>query len=168
MTIFHRLFEDQGISRQRLVVGCRGTAFGFLREVESQHPDVVRRPDADAHRGASADQPGQPCATARCCDPSGEIESSVGSGYCNQDRESDLQWIVCTRHGRAGDHWSKYSDVSNYSGERELRFGLPPLRMSALLTIPKPHRCCLDCDIRQRTRTSKGDRSRWAQLPHHF
>jgi hypothetical protein len=64
--------------------------------VESQHPDVVRRPDADAHRGASADQPGQPCATARRCDPSGEIESSVGSGYGNQDRESDLQWIVCT------------------------------------------------------------------------
>jgi len=63
LTIFHRLFE--GISRQRLVVGCRATAFGFLREVESQHPDVVRRPDADAHRGASADQPGQACATAR-------------------------------------------------------------------------------------------------------
>jgi hypothetical protein len=48
LTIFHHLFEDQGISRQRLVAGCRGTAFGFLREVESQHPDVVRRPDANA------------------------------------------------------------------------------------------------------------------------
>ena len=77
MTIFHRLFE--GISRQRLVVGCRATAFGFLRDVESQRPDVVRRPDADAQRGVSADQPGQPCATARRCHRSGEIESCVGA-----------------------------------------------------------------------------------------
>jgi len=92
----------------------------------------------------------------RSADPSGEIESSEGRRYCSQDRERGLQWIACTRHGRAsGDHWSNYSDVSNYSEERELRFGLPHLRTSALPTIPKPHRCCLDCDIRQRTKQVK-------------
>jgi len=61
----------------------------------SQHPDVVRRPDADAHRGASADQP---CATARRCHRSGEIESFLGSGYCNQDRERGLRRVVYTGH----------------------------------------------------------------------
>jgi len=70
-------------------------AFGFLKEVGSQHPDVVRRPDADAHRGASADQP---CATARRCHRSGEIESFLGSGYCNQDRERGLRRVVYTGH----------------------------------------------------------------------
>lgn len=146
------------------------TAFGFLREVGSQHPDVVRRPDADAHRGASADQP---CATARRCHRSGEIESCLGSGYCNQDRERGLQRVVYTGHcGVSGNRQKKLpfqveSRVSICSRERERRFGSPDLWTSGLPTTPRRLRRCLVCCILQRTGTNRGDRSRRAQLPHH-
>ena len=105
-------------------------AFGFLKEVGSQHPDVVRRPDADAHRGASADQP---CATARRCHRSGEIESFLGSGYCNQDRERGLRRVVYTGHccvsgnRQKGLPFQVEPRVSICSRERERRFGSPDL-----------------------------------------
>jgi len=174
LTIFHRLFEDSGISRQRLVVGCRGTAFRFPSEAESQHPEGVCRPDADAHRGAAADQPGQPRDRSPLFTRSSEIESCVGGRYCNQDRERGLQRVVYTGHcGATGNRQKELPfqvepRVSICSRERERRFGSPDLWTSGLPTTPGRLRRRLVCCILQRTGTNRGDRSRRAQLPRHF
>ena len=78
------------------------------------------------------------------------------------------QSLLRQRKSPEGTPFPGWPRVSTCSRERELRFGLPHLRTSALPTTPKPHQCYLDCGIQRHTKTGKGDRSRRAQPPHHF